>query len=638
LKLIKIDHKTHIPEFTIEELVKTLKKLADAYYNTGKNMVTDEIYDYVKETLEIKDPENSLLEEVGAPIKGTKEKVKLPFEMGSLSKVKPGDDTLDKWKKKFYGPYIVSDKLDGASAQLYKDPLGHTFLYSRGDGTEGQNISHLIQYVIDKKVLNKLPKNVSIRGELVISKKNFNKISSYMKNARNAVSGLVNSKTVDIKIAKITDFVTYAILHPRYSQNNQMILLEELGFNVVIFKKMNDLTEDNLKKYLIERKKKSLYEMDGIVCIDDSKIYDHKGGYPDYAFAFKMQTDDQIIIANVIKVIWNPSKNGLLKPKVQITPVDLFGTTITYATAFNAKYVVDNKIGPGAKIKITKGGEVIPDILEVTKAAKNGAQLPEIKHKWNDSGVDFIMTDLDGEGGNVVTTKLLTHFFKTMGVKFLSEGIMTKLVDDGYDTVVKILKANKTKLSNIEGLGEKGINKIYDEIDRAFEEADVVTFMAASHKFGKGFGEKKIREIINVYPNILNEGWKKEKMVKNILEVDGFSDKLAGEFAEHFSDFIKFYKELSKIKDLTRFDNPESTSDEEQLFEGKSIVFTGFRDKDLEKTIISMGGKVTTSVSKNTFIVICKDDTDKSSSKLVKAEENGTKIMTKSEFIKKYDL
>ena len=646
IKLIKNnEYIKNVNTMTVEELVKILKKLSDTYYNTGQSIVSDEIYDYIREILKEKDPENSFLYEIGAPIKGTKEKVKLPFPMGSLTKVKPEEDTLTKWLKKYNGPFIISDKLDGASAQLYKDTKGETFLYSRGNGIYGQNISHLLKYLVNDKIIKKLPNNISIRGELVITKDNFEKIASYMKNARNTVAGLVNSKTVDIKIAKLTDFVTYALLHPRYKQSDQMILLKELGFNVVINKKINNLTENDLKTYLIERKKQSLYEIDGLVICDDSIIYEHKGGYPDYSFAFKMMTEDQVVIATVIRVIWNPSMNGYLKPTVEIEPVNLFGTTVTYATGKNAKFIVDNKIGKGAKIKITKGGEVIPDILQVVKEGKDGAQLPDLDdddYDWNETEVDFVLTNLEGINAVIVNTKLITYFFKIIGVKYLSEGIITKLVENGYNTIVKILKADKKKISQIEGLGDIVVKKIYDEIDRSFNDIDLVTFMTASHKFGKGLGEKKIREILNMYPNILIEDWKKKEMIDNILEVNGFSNKLAELFTNKFNEFKKFYLEISKIKDLTRFEEEINFNSDKNndilIFDGKSIVFTGFRDKDLEKQIIKLGGKVVGSVSTKTFILVCKDDADITSSKFKQASNIGVKVMTKSEFIDKYDL
>jgi DNA ligase (NAD+) len=637
IKSIQKDYKKNGNTLKVDELVKVLKKLSDTYYNTGESLVEDNVYDYLRDLLEEKDPENSYLLEVGAPVRGTKEKVKLPFEMGSLTKIKPETDDIEKWTKEYKGPYVMSDKLDGASAQLYKDFSGNAFLYSRGDLVYGQNISHLIKYFFDDQTIDNLPKGICIRGELIISKEKFKNISSYMKNARNAVSGLVNSKTVDQKVAKATNFVAYAILSPRYEQSRQMELLEELGLNTVVYKEVKKLNNDLLKKYLLERREKSLYEMDGIVCIDDSKIYEHKGGYPKHAFAFKMLLEDQTAITTVVKVLWEPSMDGYLKPRIKVKPVDLVGTTITYATAHNAKYIVDNNIGPDAKVKIVRSGDVIPYIMEVVEQADE-PQMPDYPYKWNSTKVDLVLKTMEGVGKRIVTIKLITYFFQKIEVKNFGEGIVTKLVDEGYDSIKKILSADKNELSSIEGLGEKSITKIFDEIDRAFEEVDLVTFMAASHKFGRGLGERKIREIVNMYPNILHEKWKKDKMIGKILEVSGFSDKLAELFSENFENFLKFYDEISKIKDISRFEELVNSSDEdeEKMFANKTIVFTGFRDPELKKQIIKNGGKVSDSVSSKTYILICADSTDQSTSKFKKAESTGTKIMTKTEFLKKY--
>jgi DNA ligase (NAD+) len=642
IKLIQADYKKQSQKLSISDLVKVLKKLSDVYYNTGESLVSDLIYDELRDTLEERDPENPFLEEVGAPVKGTKNKVKLPFAMGSLTKIKPDTGALDKWSKKYKGPYIVSDKLDGASVQLYKDKKGNTMLYSRGKSIEGQDISHLIPYVTSKNSIKNLPNNTSVRGELIISKKNFEKVSSYLKNARNAVSGLVNSKTVDMKVAKLTELVTYAVLYPRDIQSHQMKLLEKCEFNVVPYKKVKKLDENTMKKYLLERKNDSKYEMDGLVCVDDSDIYEETGGYPDYAFAFKMLLDDQTAIATIVKILWDPSMDGYIKPTIEIKPIELIGVTVTYATAHNAKFIVDNNLGPGAKIKIVRSGDVIPYILEVVKEATSGKpQMPPYEYEWNETEVDLIVKNPDENIKKTIIIKQMIHFFSAMKIKYLSEGIITKLVNNGYDTIPKILKAKKEKLSKIEGLGDKMVTKIYGEIDKAFDEVDLQTFVGASHKFGRGLGRRKMEEVLNIYPNILSQNWSKREMVDKILEVPGFALKLAQLFADNFADFKKFYDEISKIKDISRFVDVESSDDdnsesEEQLLDGEKIVFTGFRDSDLEKCIKKMGGKVSSTVSGNTTILVHKDDADQSVSKFQKAKEKGTKIISQSAFIKKY--
>lgn len=621
---------------SIDELVNLLEYLSDEY-SIGNEVVPDKTYDLLIEILKIRDPENNYLKKVGSKIKGTKEIVKLPFEMGSLTKIKPGKEELIKWTSEYKGPYYLSDKEDGVSAQIYKNQNGEIFMYSRGDGTEGQNISHLLKYVVSKSIIKNIPNGTSIRGELIISKNNFKKIESSMKNARNAVAGLVNAKNFNKNVAKITDFIAYAILSPRLYHYKQYKKLKEFGFKTVVYKKVlkNELTEDILKNYLLERRKNSDYEMDGIVCVDDSKIYSHMGGYPKYAFAFKMLLPDQIATTTVKRVDWNPSKDGYLKPRIEIKPVDLLGTTVTYATAFNAKYIVDNKIGSGAKIKIVRSGDVIPYILEVIEGATE-PDLPKFPYKWNSTKVDLILKDENDSNGNqIVKIKILVHFFSTIGVKYLSKGIITKLVENGYDSVEKILNGEKKKISKIEGLGEKLYDKMYAEIDRAFKEIPLEIFMGASNKLGRGLNSKKIKEVIKMYPEIIKEtGDDETKLYNKIIKVPGFSSTLSELFSNNFKSFKQFYDDISKIKDLSRFEKIEVIN--EGIFVGKSIAFTGFRDAELEKFITDNGGKVTSSVSSNTYLLVYADNADINSNKFAIANEKNIKKIKKSEFIKEY--
>lgn len=174
---------------SVSKLEKYLRKLSALYYNTSNSPVSDSIFDTLKEILEERDPDNSFLYEVGAPIESNK--VKLPFPMGSLDKIKPTTGELERWTKIYKGSYELSDKLDGISALLYKKD--DVKLYSRGDGLFGQDITHLLKYVnID---LSAFPNNNAVRGELILSKKNFEKIKKddpKIKNARNIVAGVVN--------------------------------------------------------------------------------------------------------------------------------------------------------------------------------------------------------------------------------------------------------------------------------------------------------------------------------------------------------------------------------------------------------------------------------------------------------------
>jgi NAD-dependent DNA ligase len=645
------------PDFNLNEYVgnlvsskleKILRDLSSEYYNKGISLVSDEIFDFLKEKLEEIDPLNDFLNEVGAPI-GEKEKVKLPYPMGSLDKIKPSTNELEKWKDSYKGPYVISDKLDGISAQLYITEKENK-LYTRGNGEFGQDISYLIEYLFDSSKFPKDKLPISIRGELILSKKNFEKVKDKFKNARNAVAGYVNSKKVDKTLSKLVEFIGYTVIYPTLTQENQMKFLKTFkGLKKVVEYKLlkdKELTNDVLSKYLEERRNKSDYEVDGIVVYDSSDAYKHMAGNPSHGFAFKSILSDQFAEALVIDVIWEASMDGYLKPKVQINPINLVGVTITYATAFHAKFVEENNLGPGSVIKIIRSGDVIPHIMEVIKPSTSGKpKMPDTEYIWDKNHVNIIIKNINkSEYLNTIKAKKMDYFFSVLEVKNISLGILTKLVDNGYDNIIDILSADKKELENIDGIGKKLIEKIFDNINEVMKNMTMEKLMAGSHVFGTGIGERKIKLIIKEIPNILNIKDKKE-LKDMVLKIDGFSDISADKFVNNLDKFKIFYKELKEIYDLDyieeklkKDDKKKDTKDESKnIFENMKIVFTGFRDKELQEKIEDLGGSVSTSVSSKTNIVVHADN-EKNSSKLEKATQLEIKIMSKSEFKKKFSL
>ena len=626
----------------INDLEKLLRKFSDKYYNTGEPLVSDYVFDELKDILAVRDPKNKFLEEVGAPIMGTKEKVKMPFPMSSLNKVKFGESKkIDLWLKRYDGPYVLSDKLDGASCQLYKDATGKLFLYSRGDYIIGQNISHLIDSIFKDNDIGKMPKSCSVRGELIIKKKDFEKLDTEKKNIRNSVAGLVNAKkSIDKDILNVTKFIGYAVLNPMMYISEQLEKLNEWGFDTVYYKQVDEINETILKNFLTKRRTKSEFDIDGVVCMDNSTIYKSESGYPDYAFAFKMLFEDLVVTTEIVRVEWNPTKNGYLKPRIEIKPVVLAGNaTTTFVTGYNARYMVENDIGPGAVIKIVRSNEVIPKIVEVLKPAKK-VILPDVPYKWtvNDQGekVDLVLDGYNVDVSRKVNIEVTINFFKKIGVKFMGEGIINKLSEEGYDSIEEILLADDDELTEINGLGEKMVKKIRTEIDRVFKTMELATFMAASNLFGRGLGERKIKAILDIYPNLILEKWDNKTMKSKILQVDGFQDKLADLFVENYYTFMKFFDKINKIYDLSRFfEEHESEEEIDSKISGKKIVFTGFRDKELETLIEKGKGKVSTSVSSKTDIVVIADEGEEGS-KAQKARELGKIVIKKSDFIKKY--
>ena len=660
---------------TVKRLVTILQKLSDIYYSEGSNsLVDDDIYDAMIDVLKERDPNNAFLFQTGVT-KATEKDVKLPYNMPSLNKIKPGEKSLQRWFNSYNGPYIVMDKLDGISMQIYKDENGNIDLYTKKQTDIGTSKKYLLEYLIDKKTLDKIPNNTCIRGEMVISKVAFEKIKEFdteLKNERSAMSGLVNTDKIDTRIVKHAQLIVYNILSPRYTLSEQLTKLKKWGFNVVWNEQLelDDNDEDNdeeeeestndkilkieqkLKNILNKRINDSDFLIDGIVIFDNSKVYEHTDDNPKYAMAFKMNSLANMKDVTVKEVEWNPTMYGYLQPKVIFDPIKMSGNVmVKQATAHNAKYVLDNKLGKGAIIKIVRSNEVIPYIVDVVKPAKK-ADMPEIEYEWNETNIEIIAVNPPEDIQRLIDIKKILHFYKKLGVKYLSEGSVTKLFDTGYNTIVKIAElANEkdTTTYDINGLGKTMMQKIYAEIDKAFAKIKLPELMSGSLCFGRGLGTKKIREIVKMYPSILDmKEDDTEVIAELLLNVSGFSDKLAEKFAENLFSFCEF---LDELRNNTTYDLAFNLVDdkkvvkkkkkkddviEDMIFANQKIVMTGFRNDDITDFIERNGGQITSSVSKNTSLVIYVKN-DKIQSKLEKAYELNIPVITKQEFEKKYN-
>ena len=650
IELLKVEPEITLSSLNQESILKIIKYLSEQYYNKNVSMISDQLFDIIKEYYEkefgIK------YTQIGAPVKSSTGKVKLPFWMGSLEKIKPSTNTFNKWINDFMGPYIISYKLDGISALLYKIN-GKVYMYTRGDGYAGTDISHCIESIGIN--VSKLIDGDAIRGELIMTKINFKKISDTMANARNAVSGIILTKKPDPKLLKLIDFVGYWVLSPQLLISEQLKYIEKKDFvpRSVDYWIKNKITIGELSDILLKGRKEHNYEIDGLVVIDNSKFYPLEVGInPTYGFAFKQLMTDQIAESTVIDVIWQISKDKYIKPKIKIIPVELSGVEITYATANNAKFIVDNVIGPGAIVKIVRSGDVIPKIEEVIKPADLlKPKMPNIKYEWTNTKVDIIATELDENTIKKIIVKKLTFFFTTLNIKFMAEGTIEKFVSNGYDDLWKILNADKKELEKIDGIGKTLIDKLYDSINNGLEGRKLCEIMAASQIFGRGIGIKKFKLITDDYPNIINIFKEKgqEHVLTLINNINGFDTKTTNKIVNNLNAFIDYLDKFVKIKPnllvekkisiakLSKNKNEPNiesiTKSKLDKYSGKTIVFTGFRDKYIQDELEKLGSIITDSVSKKTDILVAANPTE-NTNKIAKAKEFNVELISKDEFYK----
>ena len=634
LKDLLKDYQKFIDTQPLNILIEVAKYAAEQYYN-GEGVISDKLYDDLFDEIKKRDPKNDFLKKVGFEITG-KNKVELPYYMGSMDKIKISEsDRLSKWQKKFNKhDYVVMDKLDGISG-LFVLKNGTKKLYTRGNGTIGQDITHLINTIPSFKF--SVSTDIVLRGELIISKKKWEKYTSQFSNARNMVSGLVNSKKINTDIMKDIDFVTYEIMEPRMRQSEQLKFLQKNKMTHVYYETLDksDLDFEMLDEILLDRREVSEYEIDGIIIMDDS-LHDYNAeGNPDFAFAFKDASEKQTADVIVKDVEWNVSKDGYLKPKLVLEPTKLSGVIISNATAFNAKYIVDNKIGPSSVVKIIRSGDVIPHVLEVIKTAK--VKMPGVEYKWNETNVDLIAT---GSKSDEQIIKELTFFAEKMDIMNLSEGIITNFVENDIDDIFKIINVSKNTLAELPSFKDKMVNKIHENIQTAMEKASLIQFMNATNIFGHNFGHKRLEKIFIKYGNNFIKFMKdhtKDEIYNEVIKIDGFDDITASQFSNLIHDFIKVFEKIPNSYQKTIIKNSETKVVSEK-FKGKKFVFSGFRNKEWEDYITENGGELVSSVSKNTsYLVTTKKDYDEgSTSKVIKAKEVGVTIVIKEEFEKKF--
>jgi NAD-dependent DNA ligase/predicted GIY-YIG superfamily endonuclease len=644
---------TALAILSLEELTAMLQEAIDNYYISElkeSSLLTDNEYDILREYILKKDPTNALANDQQTQIKNDNTKVKLPYEMWSMDKIKPDTNALTKFKQTYKGPYVISAKVDGVSA-LYSTETGIPNLYKKGDGKFGFLINHLLPYL-------NLPKenNITLRGELMIKEETFKlKYKGQFSNSRNFIAGIVNRKKltrVEKDILQDIDFVGYEVIMPQNlkpsEQYNKLTELNVISVKNIQALNYEQLTNDYLSNKLIEFRTTYTYSIDGIICIDDN-LHDRKSKNPEHAFAFKMVLTDQVIEAKVLDVLWSVSKDGLLKPRVQFEPVTIGGVTITYATGINARFIVDNNIGLGALVSLTRSGDVIPKITSVIVPAQKPIMpsTDEYDYVWNATNVDIILKNIKSDPR--VNVKSIAKFFKDLEVEGLGEKNIEKIINSGANSIIKIINLSTEDLMKVEGFQKKMATKIKTSIQKQLDEASIAKIAAASNIFGRGLAERTINAILKAEPNILTSGATNEEKISKVNAVEGVGEKTALQFVKAIPEFVEFitlikpdYQTQQATQPTEQAIQPTQAKEADHALKNKIIVFSDFdksskyTKKELEKKLVEFGPIIETSVKKTTNILIIGDSLS-NSTKVENAKKIGTiEIITLDDFLEKY--
>lgn len=626
-----------------------LKFLSDAYYN-DLPIIEDSDYDNLLEVYETK---YGKYERLRAKPTQTREKILLEDFIGGLNKIKK-DNEVQTWFGKHSGPYLVQDKIDGISAvlKITVDQFGKktTKLFTTGDGYEGEDVSALTKYM----ALPDINETIRIRGELAVLKSSFEKIKNTypnpktgkpFSNERNLAGGIVNAarKNINPTLAKEITFFGLNILSKNdMTQSEQYQLLCGYGFTVPYSVQSSGLDKDILDKFYETRKKESIVLIDGLVIYQDIIKKSPIGKNPDHIIAFKGKSS--IVEVEVEKIKWRASKDKLLKPRVYYSPTSISGIINRKATGHNAKTMINNQIGVGSKILITRSNEVIPQVVGVITQSKDNSYYPDEevhgKYFWNDNKVELVLYEENDE----VRREKLRYFLDTLKIKNLGRKRIKTLFKNGITNIKALVSVTPETLAKI--FGPNMSVKIYQDLKSAIDNVPLSKLLTASGLF-PNIAQKTFEAILEIYPDLIYMADMDHTILVNqLLLVKGIQKKSLI-IAEKLPIFVSWLNEHPEI-------TVESTEIEQygsgtanhimlgpnviQNLQGQTIVFSGFRDTpalNLEKQIKQRGGKITTSVSKKTTFLVVKDVND-STSKPTKAKQLGVKIVQLNDFIKTY--
>ena len=640
----------------MKKLIEKLNNASYAYYANDNPIMSDKQYDDLyDELLQLENEtgiifSNSPIQKVQGVVVDYLKEVKHTKPMLSANKTKDIDEI-----KKFIhkNPTVMSWKEDGLTVVLrYKNGIFKQAI-TRGGGTSGEDVTHTMKMC--RNIPLKLPycADLEVRGECVISWKEFERINleldkPYM-HPRNLAAGTLRQLNSNILYDREITFKAFELVQDKLNNNDELIdhilnisdsfeYLAECGFDVV---EHEFVTEDNIES-LIEKYKPENYEypVDGLIFKYDDYLYGKKLGetakYPLNMIALKWK--DELYKTKLIDIEWFPSKTGLINPVAVFEPTDLDGAITTRATLHNVTYIENLQLGIGDEIQIYRANMVIPKIHEnltrsntytiPTKCPVCGEKT-ETK-KENNSKV-LICTNPNCKG------KLLgrvSHFVskKGMDIDGLSEETIKKFIELGWiNNIYDVYRLDEyfERLKSFSGFGKKSVEKLKESIE-ASKITTLKQFISALSIPNVGTTQAKI---LAKQFNTWDKFYEAATGSYNFSKLEGFGDVMNKNIHKWFTEDNGNVKQIISL--LAFKENASNTTSTDLT--GKTFVITGsvhiFKNRDEFKSFVeSANGKVSGSVSKNTYALV-NNDKESSSSKNKKAKELNIPIVTEEEFM-----
>lgn len=657
----------------IAELVEIINKASYEYYLNDNPSITDQEYDdYYSELLRLEEAYPELKREdsptirVGGEALSKFEKVEHKTPMLSFDDIFNEDEIIafdERIRKSINNPtYTVEPKMDGLSGSLIYEKGLLVRVATRGNGLVGENITANGKTIKSIPLRLKKDIDIEVRGEIYMSKASFEKANkereangeALFANPRNAAAGSVRQLDSKITAKRNLDFMAYFIPNPKdygiKTQEESLKFLRELGF--VTNYKLNTTAsnaEEIIKdiKALGEIRKSLPYEIDGVVLKVNNLEDEDKLGYtarvPRWGIAYKFPAEEVLTTLKEIK--FTVGRTGKITPKAIFSPVHVAGSLISKATLHNEDYCIAKDVRVGDTISIRKAGDVIPEVVRVLKERRNGTEkefqmleycpICHTKIVRKDTEADYYCPN---EMCPARKIENIIHFAsrEAMNIDGLGESIIEDLYNENFITnITDIYDIDKyeEELMNLEGYGKKKI----DNLKSAIKNSKNNSLERLIYGLGiRNVGAKTAKVLAKYYKTLDNLMTASYEELVNISDI---GDIIAKSIISYFSneDNKNIITKLKQLGVNTTYIN-NSGYEEKDEFKGKTFVLTGSlvnitRDKASE-IIESLGGKVSSSVSSKTSVVVVGDSPG---SKYDKALALGIPIWQEDEFLDKIE-
>lgn len=639
----------------MRELVELLNKARRAYEQENTEIMSNFEYDRLYDELLSLEKElettlaSSPTVNVGYEVLSELPKERHETPMLSLDKTKDVERL-----REFLGDQqaVISWKMDGLTIVLTYENGVLKKAVTRGNGEIGEVVTN------NAKVFRNVPLSIPFKGELVlrgeavISYKDFEKINEEIgdadakyKNPRNLCSGSVRQLNNEVTAKRNVRFYAFTLVKAdnvdfENSRAYQLKWLQEQGFDVVEHHLVTRDTVGDEVAWFAEHIRENEVPSDGLVLIYDDISYGQSLGttakFPRDSFAFKWE--DEVRKTTIREIEWSPSRTGLINPVAIFDPVELEGTTVSRASVHNISIMEELELGIGDTVTVYKANMIIPQIAE--NLTRSGvSEIPKecpvckkpTKISMENNTKTLYCMNPKCQAKHVKSFSLFASR-DAMNIEGLSEATLEKFIINGYVkdfTDIFHLDRYEAEIKTMEGFGEKS----YENLRKRIENARKTTLPRLIYSLGiPNIGISNAKMICRA----LGEDPKRviRATEEELSTISGVGGVIAGTFVEYFKDtaHVDVFDRLLKEVELTK-----ETSEEDQKFAGVNFVITGSVEHFVNRAqakeeIEKRGGKVTGSVTSKTNYLI-NNDTGSGTAKNKKARELGIPIISEEDFL-----